>query len=114
MFRALMRSLQGYSFKVVTNLVGPDVAPSLQLSQRNDRLNLLAKLKSHAEAAEGIEKDADDDGLPKKAAVAISRKTGTLAALSGADAEYREFATGAGAAKLKGPSIRKLVNSGRR
>ena len=47
----------------------------------------------------------------------VHRKTGTLAALSGADAMYKEFSTGAAgtgtASKHKGPSIRKLINSRR-
>jgi hypothetical protein len=59
--------VQGYSFKVVSNLVGAAERAQLQLSSRKERLDLLAKLKSHAEAAEGVEKDADADGLPAKA-----------------------------------------------
>jgi hypothetical protein len=106
--------IQGYSFKVVTDLVGADIAPTLQLSSRNERLDLLAKLKSHAEAGEGIEKDADEDGLPHRKGVAIHRRAGTLASMSGADALYHEFPTvRGGAGKPKGANIRKLVSKRR-
>ena len=66
-------SVQGYSFKVVSakHLVSEADAAVLQLSTRKERLDLLAKLKSHAEAAEGVEKDANDDGLPTKAPLQV-------------------------------------------
>lgn len=102
--------LQGYSFKVVTNLVSPDVGATLQLATRSERLDLLATLRSHAEAAEGVEAGANDDGLPSKPVV--RRKTGTLAAMSGADGlVYSEFSTAA--AKPKGLTVRKLVTQRR-
>jgi hypothetical protein len=95
--------VQGYSFKVVTNLVPPEEAAGLQLSNRSDRLDLLATLKSQAEAAEAIEADANDDGLPAKPQ--FFRKKGTLAAVSGGQGLlYKEFST-----RTKGPSVRKLV-----
>ena len=105
--------LQGYSFKVVTDLVPPETAQKQQLADRSSRLDLLAKLRSHAEAAEGVEKDDDEDGVPgkKPPGAGFRRRVGTLAEVSGADALYKEFSTAAGAAaRAKGASIRKLVN----
>jgi DNA excision repair protein ERCC-3 len=98
--------LQGYSFKVVTNLLGGGAAEEqgLALRTREERLNLLAKLRS-AEAAEGLEKDANDDGLP---GVAVKRRKRTMADLTGADATYREFSTQP--KKKPGNTLRKIVN----
>ena len=99
--------VQGYSFKVLTDLLEDDRGQgALQLQDRDSRLALLAKLKS-SEAAVGIEKDANDDGLPGKASV--RRRKRAIADITGADATYRE-----GAAKKRKPgsggNLRKLVN----
>lgn len=100
--------MQGYSFKVLTTLLeeGRGQQSELQLQDRDSRLALLAKLKS-SEAAAGIEKDANDDGLPGKASV--RRRKRAIADITGADATYRE-----GEAKRRkaasGANLRKIVN----
>lgn len=99
--------MQGYSFKVLTNLLGDDrgAGSALQLQDRDSRLALLAKLKS-SEAAAGIEKDANDDGLPGKASV--RRRKRAIADITGADATYREGE--AKKRKASGANLRKIVN----
>lgn len=88
----------------------PEEAAALQLSTRGERLDLLATLQSQAEAREGIEADANDDGLPAKPV--FYRKKGTLAAVSGGRGlTYKEFSTAP--PRPKGPSVRKLVQQRR-
>jgi hypothetical protein len=95
----------------VTNLLGSGRAEEagLQLATQGERLNLLAKLRS-ADAGEGVEADADEDGIPTKG-MTVRRRKRALEDLSGADALYKEFRSGA--KRSRGPSIRKLVNQRR-
>jgi hypothetical protein len=100
---------QGYSFKVVTQLVD-DADATLQLSRRDERTALLAKLHAALAANEaegGVEADADGDGLGTAKPAAVRRKKGTLADLSGADAYYREI--DARPQKRSGGNLRKIV-----
>jgi hypothetical protein len=80
---------QGYSFKVITNLLKPTAAAEhkLLLSTHKERLDLLAKLRT-AEVGEGLEKDANDDGIPT---VKVKRRKRAMADMTGADATYRVF-----------------------
>lgn len=99
--------LQGYSFRVVTDLITPEKVAenNLSMASHQERLDLLAKLRS-LEAGEGLEGDANDDGIP---GVKVKRRKRAMADMTGADATYKEYTT----KKKTGDSLRKIVNSRR-
>jgi len=91
---------QGYSFKVITNLL--DAAEESQLahyhfSTQAEQLDLLARVLSAGLDEAGVEAvgDADADGLV--AAAGVRRRPGSMSALSGANGySYLEFKSGGG------------------
>ena len=85
---------QGYAFKVVTDLIGPQDKPQLMFSTQEKQLDLLAKVLSAGEAEAGEEVLPDDEDAIKhahKPAGAARRTPGSMMALSGADGAYLEF-----------------------
>ncbi|KAK9809097.1 hypothetical protein WJX72_009334 [[Myrmecia] bisecta] len=90
---------QGYSFKVVTNLLDNAEGQQLQLSKQEDQLDLLARVLSAGEDEAGEERVDDADDVATKKLVA-RRTVGSMAALSGAQGlTYMEFSSGRGSAK---------------
>ena len=106
--RLLRSALQGYSFRVVTDLITPEkvAANHLAMVTHQERLDLLAKLRS-SEAGDALEGDANDDGIP--GGVKVKRRKRAFADMTGADATYKEYST----KKKTGDSLRKIVNSRR-
>lgn len=79
------------------------------MSTHQERLDLLAKLRSADAREEGLEQDANDDGIP---GVKVKRRKRAMADMTGADASYREFNTAN--KKKTGDTLRKIVNNRRR
>ncbi|EIE26133.1 DNA repair helicase rad25 [Coccomyxa subellipsoidea C-169] len=85
---------QGYSFKVITNLLDAAGGASLQMSTRDEQLDVLAKVLAAGEDEAGVEvADVTDDVTRTKKALA-QRTAGSLAAMSGAHGlTYMEYGT---------------------
>ncbi|KAK9915560.1 hypothetical protein WJX75_000745 [Coccomyxa subellipsoidea] len=85
---------QGYSFKVITNLLDAAGGANLQLSTRDEQLDVLAKVLAAGEEEAGVEvADVTDDVTRTKKALA-QRTTGNMGALSGAHGlTYMEYGT---------------------
>lgn len=84
---------QGYSFKVVTKLAGMEEEPDLAFSTKKEQAELLQKVlaASDADAEEegGVTMGATPSGKPQAGA---SRKTGSMASMSGAgDMLYMDY-----------------------
>lgn len=95
---------QGYAFKVVTDLIGPQDKPQLMYSTQEKQLDLLAKVLSAGEAEAGEEVLPEDEDAIRQAhkPVGAARRTaGSITALSGADGAYLEFDAQRGGAKKK-------------
>lgn len=100
---------QGYAFKVVTDLIGPQDKQQLMYSTQEKQLDLLAKVLSAGEAEAGEEVLPDDEDAIRKAqkpAGAARRTAGSMTALSGADGAYMEFDAQRGGVKKK-PSFQR-------
>ncbi|CAK0736769.1 General transcription and DNA repair factor IIH helicase subunit xpb2 [Coccomyxa viridis] len=83
---------QGYSFKIITNLLDAAGGADLQLSTRDEQLDVLAKVLSAGEDEAGIEVAAVTDDVTRTKASLAHRTTGNLAALSGAHGlTYMEY-----------------------
>jgi DNA excision repair protein ERCC-3 len=106
---------QGYAFKVVTDLIGPQDKPQLMYSTQEKQLDLLAKVLSAGEAEAGEEVLPEDEDAIKQAhkPIGAARRTaGSITALSGADGAYLEFDAQRGGGKKK-PSFQRASGAPR-
>ncbi|GMH32450.1 hypothetical protein BSKO_00284 [Bryopsis sp. KO-2023] len=95
---------QGYSFKVITNLLDLSGSADLHYATTEDQMNLLAQVLSAGvdEAGEEVFEDADDISKSKAAA---RRAAGDMSALSGAQGRmYMEYSSGKGRGQKRGPA----------
>ncbi|XP_054286214.1 general transcription and DNA repair factor IIH helicase subunit XPB [Macrosteles quadrilineatus] len=83
---------QGYSYKVITKLAGMDEEPDMLYKTREEQGQLLQQVLAASET------DADEERVPGEGGRAVpggagtSRRSGTLASMSGADdAVYMEY-----------------------
>lgn len=91
---------------MVTNLLKPGAAEEhkLLLTTHQERLDLLAKLRA-SETGDGVEQDANDDGIP---GMKVKRRKRAMADMTGADATYKEY--NKTNKKKTGDTLRKIVN----
>lgn len=107
---------QGYAFKVVTDLIGPQDKPQLMYSTQEKQLDLLAKVLSAGEAEAGEEVLPEDEDAIRRAQkpVGAARRTaGSMAALSGADGAYLEFDAQRGKTTKSKPSFQRASGAPR-
>lgn len=107
---------QGYAFKVVTDLIGPQDKPQLMYSTQEKQLDLLAKVLSAGEAEAGEEVLPEDEDAIRRAQkpVGAARRTaGSMAALSGADGAYLEFDAQRGKTTKSKPSFQRASGTPR-
>jgi DNA excision repair protein ERCC-3 len=107
---------QGYAFKVVTDLIGPQDKPQLMYSTQEKQLDLLAKVLSAGEAEAGEEVLPEDEDAIRRAhkPVGAARRTaGSMAALSGADGAYLEFDAQRGKTTKSKPSFQRASGAPR-